>query len=546
MSEGATQRSPLEVVEPKPPSLPREGTSEMQDTKPDPPDQPPPETWMIGPANADEFPRMVRALLAHLPDRERDEKWQLVRESLELTTTSPSGLSSCGLSSSSSPASRSDIETAPLSRIAETDVQANYPPTKPPASLNNADRPAGDAPSPDSATHGPSSDTATGGSACLQPDSIYNYWSGMFVARTTADHRPIAVVWAHPAPGATALVGTPRALESVDDEWRTGAEPPETPIQVALLQATIEWAEQVARRFRSASSGNDCRDAQSLKEAKPDTKILSSAPNPLELMQAVADYDDTEAHQAFVSAGFQKLVDLVFVMSPELEVPAHDSVEEPLTVNRPPAPQDSSANQSAAQDSAANLEQTAEVSNSHPILFENVLPYPNQVTRWGCLLEQTYTDSRDCPAISGQRKIEHTIAGYWETGTRWEHGWQLLRAQPTATSGGSGSPGAIAEEPLGHGPQAQDLGCLVLADHPESDFVELVYFGLVPAARGQGLGGRLLAKAELLARQQGRRRLIAAVDRQNLPALRLYAARGYIAIDQKSIFARFFGQSKAE
>ena len=76
--------------------------------------------------------------------------------------------------------------------------------------------------------------------------------------------------------------------------------------------------------------------------------------------------------------------------------------------------------------------------------------------------------------------------------------------------------------------------------------MELVYFGLVPAARGQGLGGRLLAKAELLARQQGRRRLIAAVDRQNLPALRLYAARGYIAIDQKSIFARFFGQSKAE
>jgi L-amino acid N-acyltransferase YncA len=84
------------------------------------------------------------------------------------------------------------------------------------------------------------------------------------------------------------------------------------------------------------------------------------------------------------------------------------------------------------------------------------------------------------------------------------------------------------------------MGCFILADHPDSDFVELVYFGLTPAARGKSLGLTILAEASRLTRKIGRSRIIAAVDRKNLPALRLYAAANFVALEERVVFARVF------
>jgi ribosomal protein S18 acetylase RimI-like enzyme len=87
----------------------------------------------------------------------------------------------------------------------------------------------------------------------------------------------------------------------------------------------------------------------------------------------------------------------------------------------------------------------------------------------------------------------------------------------------------------------QDLACLILADHPAADFLELIYFGVAPAGRGQRIGQSLLAEATQIARSLGRSRIVAAVDRQNLPALRVYLAADYQPIEEKSVFAYFFG-----
>jgi mycothiol synthase len=85
-----------------------------------------------------------------------------------------------------------------------------------------------------------------------------------------------------------------------------------------------------------------------------------------------------------------------------------------------------------------------------------------------------------------------------------------------------------------------DLGCLLLADHPDQRIWELVYMGIVPEARGRGLGLALARQAQWRARQAGAERLVLAVDAANEPALRGYAAAGFITWDRRSVFLKLF------
>jgi RimJ/RimL family protein N-acetyltransferase len=89
-----------------------------------------------------------------------------------------------------------------------------------------------------------------------------------------------------------------------------------------------------------------------------------------------------------------------------------------------------------------------------------------------------------------------------------------------------------------------DVGCLILTDYPEQDTWELIYMGLLPAARRKGYGAAIACHAQWLAGRAGRLRLVTAADAANEPALKVYAAAGFQAWDRRSVFIRILEGSR--
>jgi ribosomal protein S18 acetylase RimI-like enzyme len=61
--------------------------------------------------------------------------------------------------------------------------------------------------------------------------------------------------------------------------------------------------------------------------------------------------------------------------------------------------------------------------------------------------------------------------------------------------------------------------------------VELTYIGVAPAARGSGLGSRLLAEFRRAARAAGHGSIALSVESDNAPAIALYKKAGFHAVD---------------
>ena len=86
------------------------------------------------------------------------------------------------------------------------------------------------------------------------------------------------------------------------------------------------------------------------------------------------------------------------------------------------------------------------------------------------------------------------------------------------------------------------MGCLLLADHPRYENMELVYMGVIPENRGQHWGADIARRAQWVARQAGRARLVLAVDASNRPAIEMYASVGFRTWDQRRIYYRIFSR----
>ncbi len=127
-------------------------------------------------------------------------------------------------------------------------------------------------------------------------------------------------------------------------------------------------------------------------------------------------------------------------------------------------------------------------------------------------IDRTYVGTKDCPQLDGCRDTADVIDGYRAIGDYRPELWLIARRDGV------------------------DVGCLLLADHPDLGHYELVYMGLTPEARGQGLGQPLVRAAQWLTRQGGRDRLVLAVDAANRPALQLYDATGFQAFDRRSVY----------
>ncbi len=143
------------------------------------------------------------------------------------------------------------------------------------------------------------------------------------------------------------------------------------------------------------------------------------------------------------------------------------------------------------------------------------LPYSASLqARLFRIVEHTYAGSFDCPSIDRVRSVEDVMDGYRAAGVFDPARWLIVRRD------------------------GSDVGCLLLADDAASNQWELTYMGVIPAARGQGIGRAIVRHAQCLAARAGRQRLVLAVDANNEPAIAIYAAANFIEWDARRLFLR--------
>ena len=124
-------------------------------------------------------------------------------------------------------------------------------------------------------------------------------------------------------------------------------------------------------------------------------------------------------------------------------------------------------------------------------------------------LEATYEASLDCRGLHGLRATSDIIAGHRATAIYDPALWSLIEVE------------------------GQPAGVLLLNLSHEPNMVELVYVGLIPCARGRGLGRRTTIEAIRQVQARRRGRLALAVDRKNAPAMGLYRSLGFRSLQRR-------------
>jgi len=140
----------------------------------------------------------------------------------------------------------------------------------------------------------------------------------------------------------------------------------------------------------------------------------------------------------------------------------------------------------------------------------------SQSQRLMALIEQSYQQTLDIPALDDVRNTADVLAGYRDTGDSGPQHWLFARRN------------------------GQDVGCLLLSDHSRQQQMEVVYMGLTPDARGQRWGLEITRHAQWLTRSAGRTGLVLAVDAANGPAVATYAKQGFVQWDRRHVFLRVF------
>ncbi len=140
---------------------------------------------------------------------------------------------------------------------------------------------------------------------------------------------------------------------------------------------------------------------------------------------------------------------------------------------------------------------------SHQLKF-----IPHQDVSWSAwcqIVELTYQQTRDVPELNGLRSTHNTLMGY-ASGHPWPpKNWWVVRKED------------------------EDIGCLLLTRIPDTG-CELTYAGIVPEARGKGLGQAIMSFIRSWMIEQHRSRISLAVDVRNTPAIALYKACGFQSV----------------
>jgi len=145
---------------------------------------------------------------------------------------------------------------------------------------------------------------------------------------------------------------------------------------------------------------------------------------------------------------------------------------------------------------------------------------PADHARWIRVIDQTYLQTLDCPAVDGLRPTRDVLAGYLDIGQQRDDWWFIVQHED------------------------RDVGCLILADHRPAHHAELVYMGLIPEVRGRGWGVHLANEARRIAAQSGAEQIVLSVDAANTPALRHYQSAGFRFWEQRTILVKAYSQAK--
>jgi ribosomal protein S18 acetylase RimI-like enzyme len=194
------------------------------------------------------------------------------------------------------------------------------------------------------------------------------------------------------------------------------------------------------------------------------------------LAQTLLESDATADEKVLCEGGFQRLSELLYLVSPDSEFPTSRPVS--------------------------------------PLEYETYSPANHR--RLARIVEATYQQTRDCPQLDRVRDVEDVLAGYRAAGVFDPGRWLIVRHAGT------------------------DVGCLLLTDFPEHDNWELTYMGVAPSARGNGWGIEIVRLAQWRARLAGRLRLVLAVDAANDPAIRVYVAAGFQAWERRTVCVKVF------
>jgi mycothiol synthase len=122
-------------------------------------------------------------------------------------------------------------------------------------------------------------------------------------------------------------------------------------------------------------------------------------------------------------------------------------------------------------------------------------------------IARTYEASLDCPGLAGLRTMDETLVTHKRTGAFSPRWWHVATRE--------GSP----------------VGVVLLNNRKGRG--EITYLGVVPEARGHGVGRALVERAIQDTAEMGLPLVGLAVDTSNAPAVRLYAAAGFREIRRR-------------
>jgi ribosomal protein S18 acetylase RimI-like enzyme len=192
------------------------------------------------------------------------------------------------------------------------------------------------------------------------------------------------------------------------------------------------------------------------------------------LVQAMMEPADAAGKTVFAAAGLSQLATLTYME------------------RRPPA-------QPPAYNLPADITLAPYDAATHPLFLHAIAA--------------SYHDTLDCPAMSGLRSVDDVLEGHKAVGRFDPQLWSVL----------------LRDGPAGPKP----IGCLLLSEIPARRALELVYLGLSPAARGEGLGRALVHRTLAIASRRHFDLATLAVDAANTPAVRLYRRCGYTSVAQR-------------
>lgn len=197
----------------------------------------------------------------------------------------------------------------------------------------------------------------------------------------------------------------------------------------------------------------------------------------VELAQLLLDPGERSVMDAYASAGFTELAELVYL---------HRAIKPSMASE------------------AVTLTGSLVLKSYSPELEE----------MFADAIRATYQESLDCPGLNGIRDMSDVMDGHRATGEFAPHLWHVLLEHDRV------------------------IAVLLLNRSIHSEAMELVYIGLAPAARGRGIGDLLMRLAMFLSAQDGKSELTLAVDSRNAPAMRLYFRHGLKRVGSRAAMIR--------